>query len=143
MNAKGAIIVIEDDEDDQFFFQEIFTSLNYSDKVLYLSSGEEALEYLKTNEAPFLILSDVNIPRLNGLELKKTINDDPVLRIKCIPFIFFSTAADKKMVTDIFLLAAQGFFVKKASFNEMSDTLRAIIEYWKVCAVPNRFLHFQ
>ena len=74
MNRDGEIIVIEDDKEDQDLFAEIFSSLNIANQVLFFSDGEKALEYLqKPDIEPFLILSDINLPRLNGLELKNRV----------------------------------------------------------------------
>ncbi|MCE7039618.1 hypothetical protein [Dyadobacter sp. CY312] len=66
MNKKGEIVIIEDDADDRFLLEEVFSSLNYPNKRVYFPDGQEALDYLyKTDTVPFLILSDVNMPKLD------------------------------------------------------------------------------
>src|ERR1700750_351281 len=97
MNKNGPIVVIEDDSDDQEILIDIFKNLNYKKDIIYFSDGEEALKYLiKTDVKPFLILSDVNMPKLSGFELKQKINTNENLNLKCIPYLFFTTASSKK-----------------------------------------------
>ena len=140
MNKDGPIIIIEDDIDDQEIFEEIFQKLGYSNEVLFFSDGEEALTYL-THPAilPFLILSDINLPKLNGFELRNKLKTDAALAVKCIPYLFFSTAMNQKAVVDAYSMSVQGFFVKHTSFSELEKTISAIMEYWKRCAAPNNF----
>lgn len=140
MNKTGPIVIIEDDPDDQEIFAEIFTRLNYPNKIIFFSDGEEALEFLnRTKDLPFLILSDINMPRLNGLELKKKIHTNAALQIKCIPYLFFTTSATKNAVLDAYSISAQGFFIKDHSASELEKTLSLMIEYWKRCHAPNQY----
>ncbi|MCE7071874.1 response regulator [Dyadobacter sp. CY327] len=140
MNKDGEIIIIEDDEDDQFLLEEVFKSLDYPNKRVYLPDGLQALEYLHSEKiAPFLILSDVNMPKLNGLELRNKLQTDAELNLRCIPYLFFSTAINQKVVIDAYSTSAQGFFIKQTSFGALQDTIRVIVEYWQKCAAPNNF----
>ncbi len=71
MNKNGPVIIIEDDEDDQYLLEQVFLKLNYQNKVVFFSDGQDALDYLQTtHELPFLILSDINMPRLDGFQLR-------------------------------------------------------------------------
>jgi len=140
MNKNGDIIIIEDDEDDQFLLEQAFESLNYPNKRKYFLNGLTALDHLhSTKELPFLILSDINMPVLNGFELRRKLQEDAELSIKCIPYLFFSTAISQRIVIDAYSTSAQGFFVKQTSFADLVDTLKVIIDYWKKCAAPNNF----
>jgi len=140
MNKEGEIIIIEDDEDDQFLLEEVFGALGYANKRVYFPDGQAALEYLNSDSAaPFIILSDINMPRLNGLELRNKLQTDAALSLKCIPYLFFSTAINQQVVIDAYSTSAQGFFVKQTSFEELLDTIRVIVEYWKKCAAPSNF----
>ena len=140
MNKSGPIIVIEDDDDDQVMLDLVFKKLGHPNKVIYFFDGEAALDYLNhTDEKPFLILSDINMPKLDGFELRNKIQTDGELSIKCIPYLFFSTAVDQRMVIDAYSLSAQGFFIKQTTFTELEDILSVIIAYWKKCAAPNNF----
>jgi CheY-like chemotaxis protein len=116
MNTDGPVIVIEDDIDDQEILTEIFNKLNYTNSIKFFVDGSEALEYLnRTDIIPFLILSDVNMPKLDGFELRNKIREDAKLQIKCIPYLFFSTALNQKAVIDAYSASAQGFFLKQNS----------------------------
>ncbi len=140
MNKNGEIIIIEDDEDDQFLLEEVFKSLPYPNKRIYFPDGLTALNYLHKDEAsPFIILSDINMPRLNGIELRQKIHTDAAINLKCIPYLFFSTAINQQVVIDAYSNSAQGFFVKQTSFDHLLDTIKVIIEYWNKCAAPNNF----
>ena len=140
MNKNSPVIIIEDDEDDREFIREVFLKLNYPNKVLFFGDGQEALDYLTdTPELPFLILSDINMPKLNGFELIDKMRTDAALQLKCIPYLFFSTAADQKMVIKAYSLSAQGFFVKPSSMLEMEEVIRDIMNYWQKCVAPNSF----
>lgn len=139
-NKSGPIIVIEGDADDQDFLTEIFERLNYQNKVLFFSDGHEALNYINdSSEPPFLILSDINLPKLNGFELRNKVKTDAKLSNKCIPYLFFSTASNQKSVIEAYSQSVQGFFVKQSSMSELEATVRAIMEYWRRCAAPNDF----
>lgn len=140
MNKNGPIIVIEDDMDDQNFLVQIFSELNYSNEITYFSDSNKALEYLNRSEVqPFLILSDVNMPRMNGFELRSKIFTNELLKTKCIPYLFFTTGSDKKAVTDAYSMSVQGFFVKAQTMDGLKNTIRKIVEYWKECIAPNQY----
>ncbi len=138
MNKNGPIIVIEDDMDDQEILGEIFTELNYDNEVIFFSDGEKALDYLlKSPTEPFLILSDINMPRLNGIELREKIHTNEDLRVKCIPYLFFTTSAEQKFVVDAYSKSVQGFFIKPPSYDRLKKVIQVIIEYWQECESPN------
>ena len=140
MNKDGPIIVIEDDFDDQMILKEVFDKLNYPNKVYFFSDGEKALEFLQDpKNLPFIILSDINLPKLNGFELRNKLKTDADLALKCIPYLFFSTAINQKTVIEAYSLSVQGFFIKEHTFNEIEKTISIIMGYWKRCAAPNNF----
>src|SRR5688500_10008137 len=100
MKSKpGPLIIIEDDLDDKEIIQKIMESLEISNTLLFFNDGTEALSYLQTTtDQPFLIICDVNLPKMNGLEFRLEINNDERLRKKSIPFVFFSTNAGRDTV---------------------------------------------
>src|SRR5687768_13355938 len=101
MQKSGPIIVIEDDLEDQEMLDETFQFLQYPNKILFFTDGYKALEYIeKTDIQPFLILSDINMPVINGFELKQKIHNNELLKVRCIPYLFFTTGVDKKGVND-------------------------------------------
>ncbi len=141
MNKTGPIIIIEDDEDDQELLKEVFKRQGYPNELYFFVDGEKALAFLNESGAiPFLILSDINLPKLDGFALRDKIKMDADLQIRCIPYIFFSTALNQDAVVKAYSLSVQGFFVKQDSIKELEKTIHAIMEYWIRCAAPNNFL---
>jgi CheY-like chemotaxis protein len=138
MFKNGPIIVIEDDMDDQMVLEEIFKELAYPNKLLFFGDGERALEYLnKSDEKPFLILSDINLPKLDGFALRDKIHNNEALRLKCIPYLFFTTAASHTAIMEAYAKSIQGFFIKPDNFDALQRIIKKIIEYWKECQAPN------
>jgi CheY-like chemotaxis protein len=140
MNRNGPVIIIEDDEDDQQLFAEAFKKLGYPNELLFFEDGQRALDFLNSSDViPFLILSDINLPKLDGFALRSKIKMDARLQLRSIPYIFFSTALNQKSVIDAYGMSVQGFFVKQNSVSELEETIKVIMEYWKRCASPNNF----
>jgi CheY-like chemotaxis protein len=140
MNKAGPIIVIEDDIDDQELLTEIFKRLDCKNEIIFYQDGNEALEFLnKSDVQPFLILSDINMPKINGFELRNKVFTNEQLQTKCIPYLFFTTSATKKSVIDAYALSVQGFFVKPNSIDRLEGTIKKIVEYWKECIAPGEY----
>jgi len=136
------IVIVEDDADDQYFIKSICEKLGVTSELLFFDDGEKALTFLKkTNRKIFLILCDINMPIMNGLELRRKIQDDPFLRQKSIPFVFLSTAARTREVEEAYDLTVQGFFLKASQLSDMEKTLELIITYWQRCKHPNSQEH--
>jgi len=94
---SGPIIIIEDDEDDRDIIEEVLKELKIPNPTVFFTGCIEAYEYLQThNNQPFIIFCDINLPDLSGIEFKRQIDAHKELRQKSIPFVFFSTSADKK-----------------------------------------------
>ena len=139
MNKNGPIIIIEDDQDDQQILGDALKDLEFSNEVIFFSDGEKALQYLLTSEVnPFLILSDINMPKLDGIALRAKIHNNEQLRLRCIPYLFFTTAASQDAVVDAYSKSVQGFFVKPPSYTEVKRILKNIILYWQDCRSPNK-----
>jgi CheY-like chemotaxis protein len=139
-NYHGPVIVIEDDSDDRILLKEVFAKLDYPNEILFFPDGQAALDFLnETNINPFLILSDINLPKLDGFALRSKIRMDAQLQVKCIPYLFFSTASSQRAVIDAYSLSVQGFFVKQPKMAEMEKTISVIMEYWNRCISPNNF----
>ena len=138
MNKNGAIIIVEDDKDDREIFGEVFKDLNYKNEIVFLNDGQEALTYLIENSAePFIVFSDINMPKLNGRELRKKIIENENIRLRTIPYLFFTTSAAQEDVIDAYSKSIQGFFVKPSKFEDFKRLVKNIIEYWQDCVSPN------
>jgi CheY-like chemotaxis protein len=138
MNKIGPIVVIEDDIDDQEILVEIFKNLDYKNPIIFFSDSEEALQFLIDTEIkPFLILSDINMPKLTGFELRQKIHTNEDLNLKCIPYLFFTTTSAQKAIVDAYSQSVQGFFIKANSIGKLESTIKKIVEYWQECEAPN------
>jgi CheY-like chemotaxis protein len=139
MPKPGPIILIEDDADDQKIFAEVLASLQLKNKVHWFTNGPEALAYLTgSSEQPFIIFCDINLPKQTGIEFKKKIDSDPTLRKKSIPFLFYSTSADRGSVTKAYTeMTVQGYFEKPGTLEETTRVLQLIFSYWQLCKHPN------
>lgn len=138
MSLMGPIISIEDDEDDQYLIGQVIQQLNLPNPLRFFSNGQTALHYLKTTvEQPFLILCDINMPIMNGLELRREINESEYLRKKSIPFVYLTTAANSQLVREAYDSMVQGFYKKAIDYSGLNQQLRLIVEYWQSCLHPN------
>ncbi len=137
MNKNGPIIIIEDDLDDQFIFQTIFEQLGYPNKVEYFTNGFDAIEFLRNMESkPFLVISDINMPIIDGFSVRQKIFSDEELRKKCIPYLFLTTGASPDTIEEAYSLSVQGFFQKPNSIEGIKSTLKRIVDYWQECLSP-------
>lgn len=135
---SGPIILVDDDEDDLMLMTEVFNSLVVKNKVMAFTNGQAVLEYLQTTvEQPFLILCDINLPQMNGLEFKRQLESNEVLRKKSVPFVFLTTTINKNQVAEAYEISVQGFFEKPHSATGLKELLHQIFNYWQSCRHPN------
>lgn len=138
MNKTGPIIIIEDDIDDQEILSEAFKQLDYKNEIVFFADGELALNHLtETQVEPFIIFSDINMPKLSGMELRAKIHENEDLRLKSIPYLFFSTAAEQENVVEAYSKSVQGFFIKPYNFEDIVEVIKTIVEYRQKCVSPN------
>src|SRR5205085_6786581 len=138
MSHKLPIVIIDDGPDDRELLGEIAIDLRRDHELRYFVDGVDALKYLETtDEQPFIILCDVNMPKMNGMELLKEIQRTPYLKQKSIPFIFLSTSGDIRFVTMAYELSAQGFFQKPSEIGELKSILRLTFDFWAKCLHPH------
>ncbi len=138
MSPSKPILLIDDDEDDHEIIKAVCDKLGISDLLKHFTTGREFLSYLRsTPDAPFLILCDINMPGMNGLQVRSELVSDEKLRKKSIPFVFLSTSATNDQVQKAYDLTVQGFFTKGVSFQQTEQLVRKILEYWSDCKHPN------
>ena len=138
MAKTGPILILEDDQDDREIYETIMASLGVKNEIRFFEGGDDLLRYLQvTHEQPFIILSDINLPRMTGLELRRQIDADEFLRRKSIPFVFLSTVESKEVVDEVYELTVQGYFVKKNVMSEVEKQVKQILDYWRDCKHPN------
>ena len=137
MSKAGPIIVIDDDPDDQEMICRVLTRLKVTNEIKKFRDGEEALNYFQhTNDKPLLILCDINMPLMNGIELKRNIESNEYLKKKTMPFIYLTTPANPDQIIKAYSLSLQGFFVKGQTYDQLKDTLTQIVVYWTKCEHP-------
>jgi CheY-like chemotaxis protein len=134
MAKQGPIVIVDDDPDDQYLYQRTLEKFNLSNSILFFDNGKDALEYLnETNEDPFLILCDINMPVMTGFEMRERMCSSRSLCMKKTPFIFFSTSSKGYDTEKTSALHIQGIFEKQASFKKHEALLKRIIEsHWSV-----------
>ena len=100
----------------------------------FFKDCKSALDYLyETTEQPFIILSDVNLMGMSGLQFKEAIQKDDYLTSKGIPFVFISTNDSHEVVKNAHQLSVQGFFKKPDSDKEIKNMLKKLFDYWELC----------
>lgn len=138
MRSKGEIIIIEDDQDDREFLQEILESLNVNNKIVFFDDPTRVIDYLSQKSViPFIVLSDINMPKLDGFELRSLILKENDLCDKCVPYIFLSTADNPENIRKAYQHRAHGYFKKETSFQAYQALIKNIITYWQNCKCPS------
>lgn len=137
MKNTGPIIIVDDDLDDHYIFGEVITKMQLRNQIKAFTASTDALSYLRTTtDSPVIILCDINMPEMDGFELRRKINEDDYLRQKSIPFVFLTTGVSRAQVLEAYNLTVQGLFLKESSFGAMEHTLRLILDYWDLCKHP-------
>lgn len=132
------ILYIEDDITDQMFLKKALAELKIPYDLIIASNGEEALQILETlNPPPCIVISDINMPKMNGLELKRTIENDKELKQKSIPFIFFSNSASPEEIEEAFDMSTQGYFEKPQTYVIYKKIIGLIVYYWELSQSKN------
>jgi CheY-like chemotaxis protein len=138
IKLKGKIILVDDDIYEKELLEAALKKRNWDSKVEYFNDANDALEHLKKNKDEiFLVISDMNMPKMNGLEFKKAIDKDLGLRGKSIPFIFATSSPVKPEITEAYEYRVQGYFRKPNTTEEQADMLDIIIKYWIISIHPN------
>jgi CheY-like chemotaxis protein len=140
MEKSGPIIIIDDDKDDQELIDDLFRELNIENEIRLFSTGPEALKYLSQPDVkPFLIISDINMPTMDGFELRSFIHKHPELDKKCIPYLFITTGASRAFVEQAYSLSVQGIFQKPVRYEKWKEMIAGIVHYWSDCISPNNY----
>jgi len=137
MNKHGEIILVEDDLDDQDFFKNAYRDLGITNKLVIFRNGHEAYEYFNnTKKELFLIISDINMPVMTGIELRDKMQQVGEVRLRTIPFLLLTTGTSPNNVLYAYSHSVQGFFSKPNNEAELKDLLRRIFEYWACTTEP-------
>jgi len=123
------ILLIEDDAIEVMKFNRVLKSMNLNHKVIEAGNGEEALDILKEkNIVPDIIVLDLNMPKINGIEFLTILKADDVLRY--IPAIILSTSNNHRDVMECYRIGIAGYLIKPLKYEEYTDRIKKLIEYW-------------
>lgn len=137
MNNLGPIIVVEDNLDDQFIIEKALSELEVKNEVMMFPDGLAAYTHLTENTLePFMIISDINMPKMNGMELEEIIQKDTQARLFTVPFIFMSTSEPSDAIIQSNMKLVHRYFKKPAIFEDYKKTLRGIIDFWSRTGEP-------
>lgn len=132
--VKLSILVAEDDDDDYYLLEMAFKELDLPHSLNHVRNGAELISYLsaaasKKQELPDLILLDINMPKLNGIEaLEQIKNNESYINI---PVIMYSTSTCDEQKEQCMGLGARDFITKGSSFDKIVSTMRNIDHYIK------------
>jgi CheY-like chemotaxis protein len=134
---KGIIILVDNDKNEHRHLQEVMEELGIKNKLKSFYNGKTALQFLRNaHEDIFLILSELNMPELDGLQLKRLIEQIPELKEEAIPFIYRSSSGSDAEIRAAYSLNIQGFFRKVESRAAAVESLLRIIAFWTNCVHP-------
>ena len=130
----GPIVIVDADNQWRGFCEDVINSIDVHNEIRFFETAQQALDYLyATVENPFIILAEVNLPGMSGLEMKATIQQDDFLRNKAIPFIFISIDTSAASVSKAHKLSVQGYFEKPRELAYVEHLMIRIFEYWELC----------
>ncbi|TDE03605.1 response regulator [Flavobacterium hiemivividum] len=123
------ILLIEDDTIELLKFNRVLTTLKMNHKIVEASNGEEALLILKEKKIiPDIIILDLNMPKINGIEFLQILKNDDYLRY--IPAIVLTTSNNYKDVKECYKIGIAGYVLKPLKYEDYVDRIKKVIEYW-------------
>jgi CheY-like chemotaxis protein len=131
------ILLVEDDDVDVMNVQRAFKRNNILNPLWVAGNGLEALAMLRGNEMPKdhrLILLDLNMPKMNGIEFLREIRSDPHLRP--LPVVVLTTSRDERDRVEAYDLNVAGYLVKPVAFADFADLMAALNKYWTLVEYP-------
>lgn len=136
-HVSGKIILVDDEKYEKELLESALLEKQWYVKVEYFNNGKDAIEHMRTTKDKlFLVISDINMGSMSGLDFKKAIDEDKILREKSLPFIFLSNGATREQISEAYDYRVQGFFEKPHSIKEQAAMLDLIIKYWIISKHP-------
>ncbi len=137
MISKGTILLVEDNRDDEVLTLRAFQKNRIANPVAVVRDGQEALDYLfatgsyterDADDLPVIILLDLKLPKVNGLEVLREIRNDE--RTRVIPVIILTTSIEDEDVIGSYTLGANSYIRKPVDFTEFVEAVRTLGNYW-------------
>ena len=129
------ILLVDDNPDDIMLATMAFRKLNFVEELIIATDGVEALKYLfgdqsgvnvcKKKELPSLVLLDIKMPRINGLEVLRKIRADE--KTKTVPVVIFTSSGDEKDIIASRKLGANNYVQKPAKFSDFIEVIRQLL----------------
>ncbi|AUC82564.1 response regulator [Lacinutrix sp. Bg11-31] len=131
MVKKLKILLIEDDMIEIMKLNRTISTLKLDHKIIEANNGEEALEILeKKDNLPDIILLDLNMPKINGIEFLNILKKDDVL--KYIPTIILSTSNNQKDLLECYKTGVAGYVIKPLKYEDYVSKIEKLLAYWSI-----------
>lgn len=125
------ILLLEDDMIEVMKLNRTISSLKLNHKIIEASNGEEALKLLeKKDELPDIILLDLNMPKINGIEFLDILKKDPIL--KNIPTIILTTSGNQKDLSECYKIGIAGYVLKPLKYEDYVSKIEKVLAYWSI-----------
>jgi CheY-like chemotaxis protein len=142
MNKLGRILLVEDDPKDVELTLTALEEYNLANEVIVASDGEEALEYLysrgkfktRSNGNPSVMLLDLKLPKVDGLEVLKQIKSEEKLRM--IPVVVLTSSKEERDMVASYRLGVNAYVVKPVDFHEFVNAIKELGVFWAVINEP-------
>ena len=131
------ILLVDDDEVDVMTVKRAFTKANITNKLFVASNGIEALEMLRSGSIPNtrrLVLLDLNMPKMNGLEFLREVRNDPAL--SSLTVVVLTTSNEDRDRVDAFQLNVAGYLLKPVTFHTFAEVMATLNKYWTLMEMP-------
>jgi CheY-like chemotaxis protein len=137
MKTSKPVLLVEDDSVDAMTVKRAVKDLHITNPLVHRLNGEEALDYLRTdgNQKPCIILLDLNMPRMNGIEFLKAAKSDD--KLKKIPVVVLTTSKEERDKVESFRLGVAGYMLKNIDYKEFVETIKTISLYWTLSELPD------
>jgi CheY-like chemotaxis protein len=123
------ILLIEDDAIEIMKFNRVLNTLGLNHKIIEANNGEEALTILKVKDIiPDIIILDLNMPKINGIEFLQILKEDE--QLKYIPAIILTTSNNHKDVLECYKIGIAGYVLKPLKYDDYVERVRKMLEYW-------------
>ena len=133
---RREVLLIEDDRVDALLVKKAFKSLSINNPVHHVENGEEALEFLENeeNQEPWIILLDINMPRMNGIEFLEVAKKHE--KLKQIPVIVLTSSMEQRDRFDAYNFGVAGYMIKPVTYDDLLKMMDAIKMYWSMSKLP-------
>ena len=137
MRNSRPVLLVEDDYVDAMTVKRALKDLNVVNPLVHTLNGEEALNHLRaeSNDSPCVILLDLNMPKMNGIEFLRIIKADE--RLKGTPVVILTTSRDMQDKRETFALNIAGYIVKPSDYKKFVEAIRTVNLYWTLSELPN------